>query len=213
MMRGPALGIVALLLAGCGGAGSSPTGLIAIRVAWPAKAGGRVVPAAAQSVQVQLVQNATVTHTAILSPSSATTTFTEVPLGNVTVKAVAFPTAGATGTPMASGQTVQTVSAGSPVNVSLTMASTIDRLTISPSPITLALSGVFSRQITVTAYDVSNAVVLTAPTDVSYATTNSLLFDVSATGLVRGLAVGSATVTATDASSGKSATASVVVTL
>ena len=212
-MRGSTLCVAALSLAGCGGAGLSPTGRLAVRVAWPEKTASRVIPAAAQSVLVQVLQGATVVNSTILTAATPRTIFPDVPTGTLTITAVAYPTTNATGTAMAAGQTTQAVTTGSTPTVDLTMASTIDHLAISPSPIALALTGIFTRQIAVTAFDAGNAVVLTAPTDLSYTTTNSLLFDVSATGLVRGLAVGAATVKATDATSGKWATAPVAVTL
>ena len=182
-----------------------------VRVAFPARS--RVIPTAAQSVVVQVVQGATVVNQATLTTTSPQTTFTEVPVGSVTVKAFASPNSAGTGTPMATAQTIQTVVNGGTAAVDLTMASTIDHLSITPNPINLALTGVVTRQVTVTAYDASNAVVLTAPGDLSYSSSGVSIFLVGSTGLVTGIALGNATLTATDAISGKSATAPVHVTV
>lgn len=203
----PLLFLIAALAAGCGGGGQSSVGGLRLSLAWPKS---RVIPTAAQSVRVQVLQGAAVVNEAILTPASPTTSFTEIPAGSVTVRAVAYPASNGTGTAMASAQVPATIVANGTASVDLTMASTIDRLTISPSPVVLQLSGVFVRQLVVTAYDASNSVVLTSASDLSYASSSGTLFTVNASGLVQAVGgAGTGTVTATDAISGKSATATV----
>ena len=208
--------LVGLLAAGCGGGGRlgirSTGGNFSVRFAWPTKA-GRVIPTAAQSIRVQVLKNSTVTHESFLTPGAPVANFTEVPTGTVTVKAVAYPTAGGTGTALASAQTTQAITANGTASVSLTMASTIDHLTLSPNPVNLALTGIVTRQTTVTAYDTAGSVVLTAPADLTYTSSGLSIFIVNPTGMVTGLAVGNATLTVTDAVSGKSDGAPVHVTL
>lgn len=212
--------LLALVAAGCGGGGHAgpTTGRFTVRFAWPTPK-GRVVPTAAQSIVVLVKQGTTVTNSATLTPSSPTASFTEVPTGTVTVSATAYPAADGTGTPLASAQTTQTVSSGGNGSVDLTMASTIDHLGITPNPFNLALLGILTRQVNVTAYDSSNNVVLTSPSDLTYSVTSSngvavaLILTNGAVTTVTGLALGDVTLTATDAISGKSASAPVHVTL
>lgn len=205
--------LVALLAAGCGGGGRQEAkGTFSVKFAWPAHA-GRVIPTAAQSIRVQVLRNTTVTNEALLTPTAPVANFTEVPTGTVTVKAVAYPTAGGTGTALASAQTTQTITANGTASVSLTMASTIDHLDLTPDTINLALSGILTRQTTVTAYDTAGSVVLMSPSDLTYSSTGLSVFLVSPTGLVTGVGVGNATLVVTDAVSGKSDSSAVHSTL
>ncbi len=181
-------------------------------MAWPS---GRVIPTAALSVRVQVLQGATVVNDVVLDKASPSTTFTEVPVGAVTVKATAYPASNGTGTAMATAQVAKTIAANATESVDLTMASTINRLTMTPNPVHLVLTLLVPVQLVVTAYDASNNVVLMSPSDLSYSTTNSALFNVSSTGVVTGLGslAGSSTITATDAISGKSVTVPATLTL
>lgn len=165
-----------------------------------------MVPTAAQSIRVEVLQDATVVNTALLTVASPSTTFAQVPTGTMTVKATAFPNADGTGTAMALAQTSQTIADNTTASVSLTMGSTIDHLTVTPNPVNFLLAALFPRTITVTAYDAGNNVVLTAPGDIGYASSNFAIATVSASGTVAGLALGQCTITATDAVSGKSGT-------
>lgn len=212
------LALLVLPLAGCGGSGLSSsssrpaTSRLTVNFAWPIR-DTRVIPTASNSIKVVVTQGAVTVGSAILVRPATTVSFSELPVGSITVAATAYPNSDATGNAMASASTSSTITANNTQTVDLTMASTIHHLTLTPNPINLAITGLLTRQTTVTAYDASNAVILTAAADISYSTSNSLLFNVNATGLVTGLAIGNATVTATDAISGKSATASVQITL
>ena len=215
MGRRLALPLVALLAAGCGGQGaadgSSSPGL-SVRVVWPTP-NARVVPASSASVRVKVTQGGVLVGDATIVRPATTTAFAQLPVGTVTVTATACPNADGTGTAMASATVPATIVANGTATVDLTMASTVNRLVLSPSAINLSLSGLITQQLTVIAYDAANAVILSAPSDYAYGTTNGLLFNVNATGLVQGLAVGTATVSATHRDSGVAATASVRVTL
>ena len=210
-----ALLLILPFVIGCGGGGwphlPQKMGTVSIRTVWPS--GSRVIPAGTASIKVQLLNGGTVVGQTLLDPNTPAASFAEVPLGSILVRAIAYPSATGTGTPMAQAEVIQSVTANATHTVALTMSSTIDRIVVAPSTVNLALLGLLTRQLVVTAYDASNAIVLTAPTDYTYATTNSLLFNVSSSGLVTGLAVGAATVTAINRTSGKSASATVNVTL
>ena len=149
-----------------------------------------------------------VVNEVVLDKANPTTTFAELPVGAVTVKAFAYAASNGTGTVMATAQVDKTIAANVTEPVDLTMASAIDRLTMTPNPVHLVLSALVPVQLVVTAYDASNNVVLTSASDLTYSTTNSLLFNVSPAGLVIGLGslAGSSTITATDSISGKSVT-------
>lgn len=205
--------LVALVTVGCGGRETLSSPRLIVRFVWP-KEDARVVPASSQSIRIELGQSGAVIGDMVIARPTTTATFADLPPGTVTVAASARPNADGTGASMASATTSTTISAGSTQSIDLTMASTVDRLVVAPSPVNLALLGLLSQALTVTAYDGNNAVILTSPTDYAYTTSNGLLFDVDANGVVRGLTItGLGTVTATHRDSGKSATASVRITV
>ncbi len=209
--------LTVLVAAGCGGSGQTApgTGRFVVRFKWPVST-GRVIPTAAQSIVVQVLKNATVVNSALLTPGAPSASFTEVPTGAVTVKATAYPAADGSGNALASASATPTVTVAGPNSVDLTMASTIDHMAIVPNPVALALLGIVTQGVSVTAYDSSNNVILTSPSDISYSTGGSgvfLITTISGNTTVTGLALGTASLIATDAVSGKTATAPVIVTL
>ncbi len=199
-----ALGTV--VLAGCGGGGSSsskakPRGKVQINVTWPTAA-SRVIPVNAQSLLVQVKSGATVVGSGTIVRPASTITLSDVPTGSMNVTATAYPNADATGTALATATVATTVTNGNTASVDITMASTIDHLSVLPNPFILGAG--LSSQINVVGYDSSGAVVLIDPSTISFSSSNSGLVAVTSTGLATAsTSDGTATVSIAESDSGK----------
>src|SRR5437660_1495029 len=130
------LGPVALLgLVSCGGVHSaSPSGQIVMKVIWPDRT--RLIPIASNSVRISISNGATQYGTALVprppTGNQASTTFDHVPGGPATVTALAYPNTDGSGVAQAKGVTPVDVLSNQTTNVTLTMASTIVRIDITP---------------------------------------------------------------------------------
>ena len=201
------------VLSGCGGHKGGSTarrGKLHFSVQWPTESEARVIPSNAQSLVVEIKQSGTMIATATITRPATTWTFNDMPTGNLTVQATAYASTDGTGTPLATANVPTTVNANATANVSLTLASTIDHLEVVPNPFTVG--ALLSGTLIVTARDANNAVVLLSPTNLSFASSNPSVISVTSAGLVTaGSALGSATITVTEADSGKSLSVPVTV--
>lgn len=208
------------VLTGCGGGGASHTasansGRASFTVVWPEAAVSRLIPAAANSIRVEILRGDTVIATQILTrPSgggSATASFPTLPIDTLTARATAFPQADGTGTAQATGTVLLVTRPDEVVGFTLTMASTIDHLTISPAAPPAVVVGQ-TLQLTATARATpgeTGGIVLTLPSNLTWASSDSNVVAVDANGRVTGLAAGTVTITATENESGKKASVAV----
>ena len=156
--------IVAALavLIGCGGyqasQGSGARGQAVLRIAWP-KSNARLIPASALSVKVDLIREGSTTSQTIQKPN-ASATFTQLEYGEYTVAVRAYPTANATGTPQALGMGTMTVARNKPGAANVALDSTVESLSVSPSPVTLVPGATAS--LVATAKDRDGSIVLLA---------------------------------------------------
>lgn len=197
--------LTTVLATGCAGNQSdlaSSGSALTMNVVWPEDS--RVIPTVSNSIRVKVIKDGFTINNQLLAKPTTSVTFNHAPVGAVTVEATSYPNVDGTGNPVAFASVPATVTQGQTATIGLTMASTIDRLHLTTTNTTIILLILATRQITTTCYDVNNNVVLHAPGDLSYQSSNSLIATVDATGLVRGLLPGSATITVTDAISGKS---------
>ena len=170
---------------------------------WPAPSDARVIPASAQSLVVQVKQGTTVLDTGLISRPASTWTFNEMPTGTLSVVATAYASIDGTGTPLASASVPVTVNANVTASVDVVLASLIDHLEVTPNPLTLG--ALLSGSINVVGRDVNNAVVLIAPSTLSFASSNPSVVSVSSSGVATaGSGLGSATITVAEPDSGKS---------
>jgi hypothetical protein len=183
-------------------------GRATLTIIWPDR--GRLVPLAANSIVATFALNGvTVQSQTVARPpagGASTVTFQQLKVGALQFTASAHPGADGSGTAQARGSASITIVAGQVAQVALTMQSTIDRLELSPTAPQVAVGG--TLQITASARDASNAIVLTSPSKIAWDTGDHSVATVSSTGLVTGVAVGTTTVTVTDSESGKSRSAS-----
>ena len=216
--------LVTVLLAGCGGNNSrqssskqAHSGRATFTIKWPvtAKSVGRsrLIPDASNSIKVEIKNGAASVTTQVLprpaSGGSSTATFDPLPVGNLTMTATAYPQADGAGTAQASAISPLTIVADQNTPISLTMATTIDHIEISPAVIAVPVGA--TQTLLATAKDASGAVVLLAATQSAWDTVNKTVATVSATGTLTGVAAGSTQVSYTDRESGKTVSAQVTV--
>ena len=210
--------ILAMLLTGCGSGGSlsptaspvSATGRAVLTIHWPERT--RLIPDASNSILVVVKQGATqAARTLLPRPVSGVSSaaFDALPIGTLSVTATAFPSADGSGTAQAAATVPLVILANQTAGFSLTMASTIDHLDLTPA--NGQVNAGSTLQLTVAAKDAAGSVVLLAPKKLGWLSADTALATVDANGLVTGLKAGSVSISVTDTESGKSATASIVV--
>lgn len=211
-----ALSVGAGLFCGCGSSSNSTTqglGSALFSIRWPERS--RLIPMATNSIKVDIANGAIPVASQVVDRPAqggeATVQFDNLPVGNLTATATAYPEASATGTPQAQGSVSLPIQAGQTTYFTITMASTIDHLEITPADPSVEVNQ--SLQLTATPKDVAGNVVLVAPGNISWTSANPAVVAVDSEGKVTGIAVGNSQVTATESESGKSASVSVTVTV
>jgi len=212
--------ILLILLVGCGGhhtpqAPQIGTGSVLIAVEWPQQAEGvepQLIPEASNSIKAEI---AGIEETLTINRPQTTGTLEDVPAGQHTLRATAYPEPDASGVPQAMAEKIIMVVAGetsSPEH--LTLSSTIDHIDITPDPASVQVGDTI--QLIATAKDDSDCTVLvrdnspfswTVISGLAYASVGQY------TGEVSGLAEGTATVQATEQESGVSSSATVSVSV
>lgn len=205
------------LLPGCGdGNGlkaNSATGRAVLTIQWPDRS--RLLPAAANSIKVDIAKGATVVMSKLLARpatgNSTTATFDPLPIGDLTMNATAYPQADGTGTAQATGGTTLKIQASLSTPFTLTMSSTITQFDLTPANKTIKVSVI--QQMTATAKDAGGAIVLLSATKLQWSSSNPGVASVDANGKVTGVSVGDTDISVTDSESGKSAKATLHVAL
>src|SRR5436309_1562036 len=106
------------LLTGCGSGGSNKaTGRLTVTVQWPEPS--RLIPAASNTIVIQvfdgpteIVADAVAPQTVTVTRPTTSATFTRLPIGNLLLKATAYPGNPATTVAQASGTTIVAVQPG-----------------------------------------------------------------------------------------------------
>jgi hypothetical protein len=225
--------LAGILLAGCGGGSTlapatGSTATIAgatFTVKWPERA-SRYIPSQANAIEVVITDGETeIARNYTMRPEhggTSTINFPLLPAGTLTATAKAY-SYYYPGEMMSQG--VLAVGTGALVThshqvaaITLTMATTIDHLAIAPSAFLFSVGA--QRNLTVTAVDATDAWVLQMPNQQlawSYSTPGIVAVTApreqysSYGGLLKGLATGNVTVTATDTETGKAGTVTVTV--
>ena len=187
------------------------TGTGTVSVVWPAR--GRAIPTAANSILVKLTSgNSTVAQQLIVRPSTGAT-FTNLPYGSLGVSVAAYPNADGTGVAQATGTGTMAVTIGIPGAASVSLASAVAYLAISPSAPTIGKGT--AGTLTVSAHDASGNIVPLSTgggtESISWTCDAPAIASISGTGptaTATGLAVGSTTVHASFAANGAGATVS-----
>ena len=207
------------LLAGCGDYSgiSRPKarlGAIKLYVTWPPREEStedRLIPAASNAIAFEIYRDtSTPEQRVVIARPETQATLVDVPVGTVTLRATAHPNSDGTGTSQAMADTNVTVLANQFVQVSLTLQSTIDHLEVT-SASSLTITPGQSITLVATPKNADGATVLVAPGNITWRSSNSSVATVNGSGVVTGVANGSAVMTATETESGKQGTAAVTV--
>lgn len=204
-------------------------GSVKITIHWPdapTSRQSRLLPAASNSINIQFKgsnpgnnQSAFSTHALVARPASgntSTVTVTDLPPDTYTETATAYPGSDGMGTAQATGSIANVSVKASQLTTTpdLTMNTTIKTLTVTPSA-TTATAGGATVSLTATAMDANGKVVLTAPSNITFAndkTTLATLSTGSNPATLTPLAAGTVNITATETES-KVASAAVAIVI
>ncbi len=188
------------------------TGKAVVNIAWPARS--RLIPAAANSVVITLMNGTTKVASQVVArpttASSSSATFSGLTPGNLQVTAAAYPSTDGSGVADSAGSSTVTITAGATANVSFTMSSTVKSLMISLATGAASLNTGVYVQATATGVDASGNSVLLTPSHIQWSS-NSGNAGVNSTGLISGVTGGVATISATDNESGVTGTLEITV--
>lgn len=209
------IALVVGMFAGCGGGDQhtlDPRASAAFTIKWPERT--RLIPLACESINVEARKAGGIIIEKIVDrPANGGTsavTLEQLPIGEITFTATAYPQAGAQGVAQATGAVTLTGQANQRLQISLTMASTIATVALSPTNPTVTVNG--TRQLTATAKNAAGDVVLVPMTNAfTWTSSNTAKATVNSNGIVTGVSEGTATITATEKESGTSGTLQVTV--
>lgn len=139
-------------------------------------------------------------------------TFDNLPAGPVTLTATAYPTRDGSGVAQATGSQSVPIVSGQTATVTVTMASTIDHVTLTPANPSITVGPFLSLRLN--AFDAAGNMVI-VPFTAQFVSSNTNVIREAAGGnpaAFQGLAAGTAVITATETDSGKSASTTVTVT-
>lgn len=209
------LGAVTMpVLVSCGGnvGSASGQGSASLAIEWPSRS--RLIPVDSESIQVSFYNGTTlVASQTVARPSTGTSTtvsFSTLPAMALTLKAEAFPNADGSGVAQSSASKSVTIVQGQTTTLSITMASTISSLSITPTGPSVTVGS--TLQLSMAALNSSGSIVLTSTSTVTWQSLSTSIATVSSTGLVTGIAEGTTTIQVSESESGKTATVSLTVT-
>jgi outer membrane protein assembly factor BamB len=190
-------------------------------ITWPVPSGTRLIPTASNSIVIKGLQGPQVVVQKVVSrPSTGNTTtvrFSEMTAGSYSFQAAAYPSTDGTGVAQALGTVPVEIRRGETTSTTLVMGSTITRLVLSPATINLDTTDTAGIDVTATAYDASNAVVLTSGSVIDWSASPAGLVNFSTlqgiqTHITSGGTTGSVTITAREREASVSGTSTVSVT-
>ncbi len=206
---------ITAMLTGCGGGGENklqPQRNVSatITIKWPARS--RLIPAAANSVKVVAYNLSGFTAPRVLNRPTegglSTATFDRLPAGWIYFNADAFPQTDAGGVAQATATGSYNGAAGSHINITLTMASTITQVVVAPNNAIVDIDG--TLPITATPKNASDEIVLVAPGNITFSSGSSSVVTVDpSTGVATGVRSAGTTITATESDSGISGSANI----
>jgi hypothetical protein len=207
------------LLAGCAGTGGSVGQshgpMLQLKFDWPDRS--RLIPLACESIVVELTQGSvTVASATVARPPAGqgqtTTTFTDIPTGEMSIRATAYPEPDGSGVAQAEGNAQITIYPDVPSQASLTMGTTITNIEIQPNPVTVPIGQ--DVQVSMSAKDSQGRTVLVAEESIQWNvsdTSKATIIGQGTTATLHGLALGVFTVHATDMESDREGSAQATV--
>lgn len=209
------------LFSGCGGDGlpqatpaafsqsSQAGGSASFAVRWPglgapflpsthSRLSRHIIPAACNSILVTITRSGQPILSQLIVRPTASVTLSGLPVGALTVTALAYPTLAGTGVVQASATVPLTITAGAATPLTLTLADAVASLVVTSMTQNLPVGGTLA--LVATAYNSAGSVVMTG-SSIHWASATTAVATVSASGVVTGIAAGSAVITATDSES------------
>jgi uncharacterized protein YjdB len=189
----------------------APATGLQLRIQWPEVS--RLVPEATQSVRVQVKDAGGFETFRVANRPAAggfsTLVFFGLQPGDLTVDARAFPAADAQGVALASTNVRVTVSSGNQTNLQIALASTVDRVEVSPASASLRPGS--AQTLTGVAKDSSGNLVPLSAAKTRWISSDATVASVDASGKVTAIKDGSTTISFSDTESGRAGTALVTV--
>lgn len=204
------LAVVGLLAVGCGSNGSNGPSLgnATFLVNWPTPSAG-----SAHSIELSISDGAQVVATRVINaPSSSgqtTDTIGNIPIGNLTVTATAYPQNGGGGSPIGAVNILLIVTLTPTATITISPAGTITQIVIHPISPSLLTGQIL--QLIATPEDSQGDAVPVPTANLTWISTSSGVASVDNTGKVTANSLGNTQITAHESSSGKGATISLAV--
>ncbi len=191
------------------------TGRMVFRIAWPAAsapvAPSRLIPEAAQSIEIRILDDKSkVIATRIVTRAEREVTIEKLPAKKLVNVLRAFPNVDATGVAQAEGRADVEIKPDETTAVSLTLASAIDRLLLSP-PEGASVDEAGTLTLGVSPRNAASEVVLVRPNGFRFVSLSPEIATVDATGTVTGVMGGTAIIEVTEVESGKKSALAVAV--
>lgn len=206
------IGTFLFMLTGCGGGSStlrSPSGLnssgngrATVSVKWPTPS--RLIPLAANSIKVSLTNGTNaIASTLLTRPTGqgalvSSYTFTNLPIGTFTATSTAYPNTDGSGVAQAVAADPLTIVNGQSTPLTLTMASTITTVLLTPPANSAPVAPSGTLQLTATPEDVSGNTVLVAPSNLSWTSSDATQATINQSGLLTRVGSGAVTISVTD---------------
>ena len=199
---------LALMIAGCGGGGSSLSDAFSsasFTVSWSTSKANPLAESVTIAINNEGSTVASQTVDRYGGEERTTVNFDHLRPGAATASVMVYPMAGGSGTATGQALVPLTLSGGGSTSCTLTTSTgDVNRLEIVPSAPQIAVSD--SVQLTATPYDSTDQVVLVPVGAIHWLSSKTSIATVDANGLVMGVAAGKADITATETGSGKTAT-------
>jgi hypothetical protein len=170
-------------------------------------------PAASNSVRIQIFNGMVAIKDQLLArpaqDGDQSVSFDNLPPGGLIVAAKAFPQTDGSGTAQEQSRFGLTIQTGQTTDVTLALSGAVDRLQPAFTDYTVPIGG--TSPLAVAAKDASGAILLTAPTQSGWVSSDTGVVTVDANGQASGVQLGTTTITLTDTVSNKSASLPITV--
>ena len=200
-----------MMMYGCGGGESAESGRAVFAVVWPERT--RLIPAAANSIKVEISRGGTVAASQVIprpaGGGTASIAFENLPVGEMLVSAAAYPGGDGGGVAQAKGSGPLTILAGQTAQFTVTLESTITSLQIATPAGPIRPGDVV--QLDLMPRDAAGNLVLVSSATLEWTSGNPAVAAVNGSGVVTAGTNGTALITVTEWESQRGAMLNLVV--